>query len=152
MSRRLKPGRASVGGFVGAVEAAGGGADLNQEGDADVGVPGQHDTSLASSFQVNSAVVQNPCRRLCYVQAQTRWRHKPELDVLFLTHGPLARLPTDRVGDRGSVEVRWLANPATFGDGQGVLLCGRERQIWMPSASPLPDASAPGTTRSRHRE
>jgi hypothetical protein len=31
--------------------------------------PAMRDTSVASSFQVNRAVVQNTCRRLCQVQA-----------------------------------------------------------------------------------
>ena len=30
-------------------------------------MPGMQDTSVASSFQVNRAVVQNTCRRLCQV-------------------------------------------------------------------------------------
>jgi hypothetical protein len=30
--------------------------------------PAMRETSAASSFQVNSAVVQNTCRRLCQVQ------------------------------------------------------------------------------------
>jgi hypothetical protein len=58
-----------LGGGAGAVQDAGGGADVHVQGDAVVGVAGHADTSVASSFQVNRAVVQNTCRRLCQVQA-----------------------------------------------------------------------------------
>ena len=57
----------SVGGFAGAVEDAGGGADVHEQGGADVGVPGHGGHVGGSSFQVNRAVVQNTCRRLCQV-------------------------------------------------------------------------------------
>ena len=57
-----------LGGGAGAVEGAGGGADVHVEGDADAGVPGEAGDVGGSMFQVNRAVVQNTCRRLCQVQ------------------------------------------------------------------------------------
>ena len=63
----IMAGSGLLGGVTGAVEDAGGGADVHVEGDAVVGVAAMRDTSVASSFQVNRAVVQNTCRRLCQV-------------------------------------------------------------------------------------
>ena len=53
---------------TGVVEDTRGGADVHIEGDAVVRVAwDMRDTSVASSFQVNKAVVQNTCPRLCQV-------------------------------------------------------------------------------------
>lgn len=52
---------------AGAVEDAGGGADVHQHVRT-LACPAMRDTSVASSFQVKSAVVQKTCRKLSHVQ------------------------------------------------------------------------------------